>query len=158
MHHLKTLCILGIGNTLRSDDGIGAQVCLQLEKMNLEGITIHTIHQLQTEWLDELAGFNTVLIIDAAVNENDDINILPVDKAVSISSNISHHININLLADLMTTMNNSRVHFYACAIPGENFDFGETLSQRGIKNAARAITIISTWLGENGFIPVPGAL
>jgi hydrogenase maturation protease len=157
MIQLKTLCVLGIGNTLRSDDGIGANVCRQLEKLNLESTTIHVIHQLQTEWLDELAGFNTVLIIDAAVNESDDINILPINRSVSISSNISHHININLLADLMTTMNNSRVHFYACAIPGENFDFGETLSAKGKKNAERALEMIRVWLQEKGFIPVPGA-
>ncbi|HLO80445.1 MAG TPA: hydrogenase maturation protease [Chitinophagaceae bacterium] len=157
MHQLKTLCILGTGNTLRSDDGIGAYVCQQLEILNLEGVTIHNIHQLQTEWLDELADFNTVLIVDAAINNNDVINIVPIDRAVSISSNISHHINVNLLADLMTTMNNSRVHFYTCAIPGENFDFGENLSSRGRKNAERAVGLITHWLFENGFNPAPGA-
>jgi hydrogenase maturation protease len=153
----KTLCILGIGNTLRSDDGIGAFVCRQLEKLDLNGLTIHIIHQLQTEWLDVLAGFNSVLIIDAAVNETDDIAIIPIDKAQTISTNISHHISINLLADLMTTMHNSRVHFYTCAIPGENFDFGETLSVYGQKNAERAIELISRWIRENDFSPAQGA-
>jgi hydrogenase maturation protease len=157
MNQLKTLCILGTGNTLRSDDGIGAYVCQQLEKLNLEGITIHNIHQLQTEWVDELSEFNTVLIVDAAVNKDDVINIAPINRTVSISSNISHHINVNLLADLMTTMQNSRVHFYTCAIPGENFDFGETLSARGRKNADRAVGLINRWLIENGFSSAPGA-
>jgi hydrogenase maturation protease len=157
MPPLKTLCILGIGNTLRSDDGIGAFVCQQLQHLNLKGVTIHIIHQLQTEWLDELTGFNSVLIVDAAVNENDDITIVPVDKAQTISTNISHHISINLLADLMTTMHNSRVHFYACAIPAKNFDFGDTLSSEGEKNAKRALAIIRNWLEENEFIPAQGA-
>lgn len=157
MIHLKTLCVLGIGNTLRSDDGIGAYVSQQIEKLKLEGVTIHIIHQMQTEWLDELAGFHTVLIVDAAINDKDDIHILPIDRSVSISSNISHHINVNLLADLMTTMNNSRVYFYACAIPGENFDFGETLSPRGKKNAERAVDMITSWLIKNGFNSAPGA-
>jgi hydrogenase maturation protease len=156
MHPLKTLCILGIGNTLRSDDGIGAFVCQRLEKLNLDGVTIHIIHQLQTEWLDELTGFNSVLIIDAAVSDDDHITIIPVDKAQTISTNISHHISINLLADLMTTMHNSRVHFYACAIPAENFDFGETLSANGEKNAEKAIDLIKLWLEDNGFSPAPG--
>jgi hydrogenase maturation protease len=154
---LKTLCILGIGNTLRSDDGIGAFVCRQLEKLKLNGLTIHIIHQLQTEWLDELAGFNSVLIIDAAVNENDDIAIIPIDRAQTISTNISHHLSINLLADLMTTMHNSRVHVYTCAIPGENFDFGESLSANGQKNAERAVDLITSWIRENEFIHVQDA-
>jgi Ni,Fe-hydrogenase maturation factor len=57
----------------------------------------------------------------------------------------------------MTTMHNSRVHFYTCAIPGENFDFGESLSANGKKNAEKAIEMISSWIREKNFIHAQGA-
>ncbi|HSF44814.1 MAG TPA: hydrogenase maturation protease, partial [Chitinophagaceae bacterium] len=68
MRPLKQLCIIGIGNPLRSDDGLGIYVCEELHQLNLKDVTIRTAHQLQTEWIFEFIEFKKVLIVDAAVD------------------------------------------------------------------------------------------
>lgn len=141
-------CIIGIGNPLRSDDGLGEHVCRLLQQMHWDNLTIQTTQQLQTEWLLELSNFKHVLIIDAASGGYEpEIRPVNTNKA-SHSSNISHHLNVEMLAGLMHTLNGSTTRFYILAIPGENFEFGESLSGSAYANAEKSVILIREWIGS----------
>jgi hydrogenase maturation protease len=148
MRPLKRLCIIGIGNTLRSDDGLGICICEELQRLNLEGVTIRTAHQLQTEWLFEFIEFKKVLIIDAAVDDDHVMRIEPLSGNTSVASNSSHHLNPNLLNGLMTVIHGAPADFFALAVPGEVFDFGEALSHNGLQNVQRAVGLILEWVAS----------
>jgi hypothetical protein len=52
------ICIAGIGNPIRSDDGIGAYICEQIELLQIPGITTLPLQQLQVEQIEVFAGFD----------------------------------------------------------------------------------------------------
>ena len=146
MRPLKRLCIIGIGNTLRSDDGLGIYICEELQRLNLEDVTIRTAHQLQTEWLFEFIEFKKVLIVDAAAGGNHEMQIKPLFDNASGASNSSHHLNPNLLSGLMAVIHGSPAQFFSLAVPAEVFDFGEALSDQGLENAHKAVALILEWI------------
>lgn len=62
--------VIGIGNSLRGDDGVGPAVCDQLQSRAGElPIDFVIRHQLTPELVDELANRRGVLFIDACVNQ-----------------------------------------------------------------------------------------
>jgi hydrogenase maturation protease len=61
----RTFCIVGIGNTIRWDDGIGPYLCDKLAALPLRQTVFKIAHQLSMDWLSELSGFDDVLLIDA---------------------------------------------------------------------------------------------
>lgn len=57
--------IIGIGNPLRSDDGLGWAVAEQLSQDRDMGCDIHTVYQLTPELAQWMAAVNLVVMIDA---------------------------------------------------------------------------------------------
>ena len=65
MESLKTL-ILGLGNLLRSDDGVGLCVARELEgRVDRQGVTVVETSQAGLGLLDLLTGYDRAIIIDA---------------------------------------------------------------------------------------------
>src|SRR4051794_39172723 len=58
--------IIGIGNPLRSDDGLGWKVAEQLVQDLRPGQVILTVHQLTPELVQWMANANLVVLIDAS--------------------------------------------------------------------------------------------
>lgn len=65
----KRTCIVGIGNPLRSDDGVGAYICQLLEEKNLPGVSIISTQQLDIGIAEELSKFDNVIFVDASLEE-----------------------------------------------------------------------------------------
>jgi hydrogenase maturation protease len=63
---VKTL-ILGMGNTILTDDGVGCKVAQQLEKRlkGRPGITVKETSLSGLSLLDEVAGYERLIVIDA---------------------------------------------------------------------------------------------
>lgn len=62
---MKTL-ILGLGNPILSDDGVGLRVARSLEsRLNQPGITIIEASAVGLDFLDLLTGYHRAIIIDA---------------------------------------------------------------------------------------------
>jgi len=141
----EKLVIIGVGNTLRSDDGIGAYVCLQIDSMNLPGVTTIIVHQLHVELIEDLLEYDTVIIADASVSGND-VEFVPlqVDETQAVSS--THHLNANMLVALIQKMYRKDIPIFLCSVLGENFEMGETLSFNALANANKATEIICNWI------------
>ncbi len=61
---VKTL-VLGVGNPILSDDGVGIHVARELKKRKLKGITVDELAASGLELLDAVRGFDKLVIIDA---------------------------------------------------------------------------------------------
>jgi hydrogenase maturation protease len=157
MNNQKTICIAGIGNILRSDDGIGAFVCQVLENENIPNASFHYPHQLQTEWLDEFSRYDYVLLIDAIEDGTNDIQLYPLKPGGQVTQTASHYLDTGILTGLFTGLYDKSPQIFICAIAGNDFSFGETLSDQGKINADKAVGKIKSWLKEEGFIPAPGS-
>lgn len=151
-----SICITAIGNTLRSDDGIGAYICRSLEKEMIRNATFRYLHQLQTEWIHEFSGYDYVLLIDASMNQRNEISLHAVNAGDELSDLSSHYLGAGEFAALITDILHTSPRIYLCAVPGHDYSFGETLSPQGKVNADRAINLIKSWLQEQGFMSAPG--
>jgi hydrogenase maturation protease len=131
--HTKNMLIVGIGNPIRSDDGIGNYICEKMTTMNMAGVETISIQQLQVEYIETFSRYDVVVIVDASLN-GEGAEISPIQKG---SSSIPE-----------LTMNNSP-EYVLCTVKGTNFDFGEDFSETAIRNANTAISLILQWINEH---------
>lgn len=61
---MKTL-VLGVGNPILSDDGVGIHVARELSKRNYSGVRVEELAASGLELLDMVLDFDRVIIIDA---------------------------------------------------------------------------------------------
>jgi len=61
--------VIGYGNTLRGDDGVGPRVAEAIEKLNLPGVRTLVCQQLSPEYADPVSRAHTVVFVDAELIE-----------------------------------------------------------------------------------------
>ena len=143
----KKIGIIGIGNTLRSDDGAGAYVCSLLEEKNLPATAIIT-QQLDIAMAEEFAKFDIVILVDAAANETA-FSFEPLHTTPQQPQSSSHHINAAMLAGLAKQLFATKTQFYLCAIGATNFEMGTTLSEKTKQHATDAAAMLLNWIKTN---------
>jgi hydrogenase maturation protease len=67
--HLRTL-IVGVGNPILSDDGVGIHIARKLQELNLDGVEVEELPASGLELLDMVLGYDRVVIVDAIVTTN----------------------------------------------------------------------------------------
>ncbi|MEP7111123.1 MAG: hydrogenase maturation protease, partial [Ferruginibacter sp.] len=95
----KKFCIVGIGNSIRSDDGAGAYICQQLEEKNLPGVTVIITQQLDIGMTEDFTKFEKVIFVDATLKD-ESITFRPLTLENNPPGSFSHHINAAMLVSL----------------------------------------------------------
>jgi hydrogenase maturation protease len=144
----KTICVAGIGNTLRADDGVGALVCELLEEKNMEGVSIIVRHQLDIGLTEELTKFDNVIFVDASLEE-ETFSFKQLSFDIPEPQSLSHHINAAVLARLANTLYPTGIRFYICAIKGNDFEMGNNISEKTMNNALEAVSFLTDWIQSN---------
>lgn len=90
--------ILGVGNPILSDDGIGIHVARELQKREMPGVDVEELAASGLELLDVVRGYDKVVIIDAiqtTKGKPGELHILEEkDFEKSIHGSSPHGINI----------------------------------------------------------------
>lgn len=146
MNNSKQICVVGVGNTLRSDDGVGIFICSELEKIKLPGLSVITTHQLHIELVEDLKEFDTIIVVDAGKDLTKDVSFYPVNEQNSSIIHSSHNIDATLLYSLLQKLYPSDRSFFICAVQTQSFEFGETLSPLAISNAEKAIQMLTVFI------------
>ena len=149
MYINKKILIVGIGNTIRCDDGLGAFICSSIEKLALDGVTTMITQQLHTELLNDFLAYDHIVLVDAAVTE-DTVLFQRLKKKTTAPVSTSHAADANLLASLAQQLYQKELSIMICAVKGYNFEIGERLSASAKKNADAAISIICNWIKNDG--------
>lgn len=144
----EKICVMGIGNSLRSDDGAGALVCKLLENENIPWLEFIVTQQLDPAMADDLNSFEKVVFVDAAI-DTDGVVFRQLEPAADIPSASSHHINAAMLASLAVKIYDSKTNFWLCSIGAHDFEMGENISESTMQNVLEAVTIIAKWAREN---------
>jgi hydrogenase maturation protease len=148
----RNLLIVGMGNTLRTDDGIGAFVCQELSCLPLEQTEISFALELNTDWLEICTGFDVVIFVDAAVNGPEEVRFERVRPGASLPSRSSHYLDPETLASLVTELFRTHPVLYTCSVPAYDFNMGEGLSDKGLAKAREAVLILRQWLTEHEYL------
>jgi len=137
--------VIGYGNTLRSDDGVGAKVAAAVAELALPGVTALVRHQLTPELAEPVSEARAVVFVDAAADASTEVQMRPVEPAAG--AQLMAHA-----ADPRTLLALARQLFGRCppawwlTIPVENLEFGEELSplaRRGFRMALDKIRALS---------------
>ncbi len=90
--------VLGVGNPILSDDGVGIHVARELKKSEIRGVDVEELAASGLELLDVVRGYDKVVIIDAIQTTNGKPGELHVleekDFEKSIHGSSPHGINI----------------------------------------------------------------
>lgn len=125
---MKTL-VIGYGNSLRGDDGVGPWVAEQVAEWNLPEVRSLSVHQLTPELAAEVAEAEVVFFIDACVMEGGKTQacLEPIASQPE-KSRIDHLWSPSVLVHLTQTLYGADPVAYQILIPALQFDYGAPLS------------------------------
>ena len=137
--------VIGYGNPLRSDDGVGAKVAAAVEELHLPGVVALVRHQLTPELAEPVSEARAVVFVDAAADASTEVQLRPLEQADG--AQLMAHA-----ADPRTLLALARHLFGRCppawwlTIPVQNLGFGEELSplaRRGYETALEKIRALA---------------
>jgi hydrogenase maturation protease len=144
----KSVLVVGIGNTIRGDDGIGCYICQSIEMMNLDAVKTMMVQQLDSNLLEEFIQADLVILTDASV-EGDPVRFYSVHEERPSVLSSSHHMSATLLMQMAKQLYQKGIAIMICAVGGYHFSVSDKLSARAKKNAAKAVIMICDWIKKN---------
>ena len=133
--------VIGYGNTLRGDDGVGPRVAEAIEKLNLPGVRTLVCQQLSPEYADPVSRAQTVVFVDAAVDAPRKVQLRKLDPGES-SQLMAHAADPRTLLALARDVFGHAPQAWWLTIPAVKLDFSEELTpeaQRGFAEAVEKI-------------------
>lgn len=122
-----TLLIVGYGNTLRRDDGVGPKVAEAVAALDLPGVSTLTAPQLTPELAEPIAQADRVVFVDAAVDSPPEVRFRKLTPAES-SQIMAHAADPSTLLALARDVFGGVPEAWWLTIPVEDLGFGEELS------------------------------
>ena len=142
MSHLpEGLLVLGYGNTLRGDDGVGPKVADAIAALDLPRIHTLACPLLTPELAEPISRAQTVVFVDAAVDAPREVQLRHLTPADS-SQLMAHAANPATMLALARDVFGHAPKAWLLTIPVENLGIGEELSplaQRGLETAIARI-------------------
>ena len=138
-----TLLVIGYGNTLRQDDGVGVRVAEALMTLELPGVTTLTCHQLLPELAELVSQAAGVVFVDASAPPIAETELRPIqpDKTGRI---LAHVADPPSLLALSTQLFGRAPPAWSLGIPVSDFGFGEHLSPRAQAGLRAALALIKS--------------
>lgn len=141
----QTFLIIGVGNSLRTDDGIGSYICKKISALGYKNVDTKIVHQTGTELIEDFLNYNYIIFADASINEQLPTITRACTNNLSAATQ-SHHTSVHMLYKLAIQLHNRDFNIFMCAVPASHFEHGETLSTEGKKMADLAIEKILAFI------------
>ncbi len=126
---MARILILGYGNPLRSDDGLGWQVAVQLFRANKSpDVLVLPCHQLTPELADPISHAETVFFIDSSREGTPGEFRCGEIRSQPGPVSFTHNLSPAGLLDLSSELFGCCPRAYLLTICGQSFEVGESLS------------------------------
>ena len=132
------LLVIGYGNTLRRDDGVGPRVAEAVAALNLPGVSTLACHQLTPELADPISRAQTVVFVDAAAHAVATPKLARLTPASAVQL-MAHASSPEHLLALARELFGRVPAGWMLALPAEDFAFGEELSASAQAGLAQAV-------------------
>ena len=149
----KKVALIGIGNTLRRDDGIGIIVLESLLKFyKKEGIDYFNFGGTSFDLLHRLEAYDVVLLIDGinaslAVGELKISELKDIEYKLDNSVTSTHELNLKSIFEFSKKLG-IKTRIYVAGIQVGDTSFGEGLSETLEKKKEDIIKKISAFIDE----------
>jgi len=135
------LLVIGYGNVLRRDDGVGPRVADAVEALHLPGVRTLVCQQLSPEHAEAVAQAQTVIFVDAAVDAPAEVQLRKLEPGESTQL-MAHAADPRTMLALARDVFGHAPEAWWLTIPAVKLGFGEDLSpdaQRGLERAVEEI-------------------
>jgi hydrogenase maturation protease len=135
------LLVIGYGNTLRSDDGVGPRVAEAVGALGLPGVRTLICQQLSPEHADPISQTDRVVFVDAAVGEPRAVQFRELEPGTTTQL-MAHAADPRTMLALARDVFGHAPRAWWLTIPAVNLEFSETLSveaERGCEAAIKHI-------------------
>jgi hydrogenase maturation protease len=133
--------VIGYGNELRRDDGVGPRVARAVAAWGVPDVLALALHQLTPELAEAVAGAEVVFFVDAAAGDDTAVRVRPVWPDVRRPA-LGHTSSPAELLALAVALYGGRPRAWLVTVPAPDLGFGEGLSPaaaRGMDDALRHI-------------------
>ena len=144
---MKKTLVIGYGNTLRSDDGVGVWVADHIAALHLPDVDVKTCHQLFPELAADILPYDTVIMVDASA----DGEPTAVRKSIPFPEHLpssNHNISPEILHHLAHEMYGAIVDLRVYTVRGESFEFGSMLSPVVKERATKTVSLMVALLQQ----------
>lgn len=143
----RTILVVGYGNELRGDDGLGPRVAREIRALELRGVECIEAHQLLPELAPEMAAHDVVLFLDAIQgNEGEPCCLTRLTPSAAFAG---PHV-----SDPAGLLALTRFLYQKCpiawlvAIPGTQFNFSESISPQAEKAVLQAVEAVRSLIAS----------
>jgi len=143
---MTPLLVIGYGNPMRSDDGVGPKVAEALAALGLPGVETLSCALLTPELADPISRAAQVIFVDAAVDIPREVRLREL-KAAESSQLMAHAADPRTMLALARDIFGHAPKAFWLTIPAENLSFGQEFSpitQQGLKTALQMIQRLAT--------------
>jgi hydrogenase maturation protease len=136
---VKRGLVIGIGNVLRGDDGLGPQTVTLLDSIGFDGRDVGTIAlpQLDITLATSLASVDYAVFVDARLHDSEDevkiVHLVQTERSTTLS-HTSHSLSIPSLIEMTRELYGKAPDCYMVVPKGHDFSIGEQLSPRAEAN------------------------
>lgn len=146
----KNIVLIGYGNRLRNDDGVGQVVANTVAAWKLPNVQAIATHQLTPELAEILATADFAIFCDADTNTSQvQVHFLEVASSRMLTSHCCEPQTLLAIAQIL-------YGFSPCSclvkIPAINFNLGDRLSTVAQHGMAQALTEIESLMLQQGVI------
>lgn len=135
------LLVIGYGNTLRADDGVGPRVAEAVGALHLPGVHTLVCQQLSPEHADPISRADAVVFVDAAVDAPTEVLLRPLEPSES-SQLMAHAADPRTMLALARDVFGNTPKAWWLTIPAVKLDFSETLSPEAESSVQVAVEMI----------------
>jgi hydrogenase maturation protease len=137
----QELLVIGYGNTLRSDDGVGPRVAEAVAALNLPGVRTFTCQQLSPEHADTISQAQAVVFVDAAVDAPETVQLRPIEPGETTQL-MAHAADPRTMLALARDVFGHAPCAWWLTIPAVNLKFSETLSSQAERGCTQALALV----------------
>lgn len=140
------LLVIGFGNPLRADDGVGWQIADQIAKAAGNSANVLAVHQLTPELAEPISDADFVVFIDACYEgEPASWTCETIRSEASPSETFSHYCTPVDLLNYTSAVFNAKPRALLISVPGCLFDYGEELSPSVAAIVPEVVASFSDW-------------
>ncbi len=147
--------LIGCGNPLRGDDGVGWQIIQQVQDLVVtEQVTFLTCHQLTPELADQLSQAEPAIFVDACAGEPQGaVQCQPVQPLPFSQLTLSHHFSPPALLSFAQRFFGKVPKAFPVSINGADFGCKEGLSSIVAEALPCAVQLLLQLLRNEDFFP-----
>lgn len=154
MMKTQNILVIGYGNTLRRDDGVGPRVAEAVEALRLPGVRTLVCQQLSPEHADPISLADTVVFVDAAVDAPTEVQFRRLEPG-DTTQLMAHAADPRTMLALSRDVFGHVPKAWWLTIPAVEMSFGEDLSpeaERGMSEAVGRIRKLAVFKAESGWV------